>query len=141
MKRVINNLYTLDGGVAQERVNELRTLLGLGTTGASTEFVEHSLATATNDFLVASGSGVFVKKTLAETKAILFNLGISVTGNTGPTLTAAPTTTGAGLKIHTHLNVNNSGGATYDYTYMNEFKGEYVSTSGVMIGIGGIYQL
>lgn len=35
------------------------------------EVVKHSLATAANDFLVASGSGVFVKKTLAETKTIL----------------------------------------------------------------------
>lgn len=35
------------------------------------ETVKHSLATAENDFLVASGSGVIVKKTLAETKTIL----------------------------------------------------------------------
>ena len=35
------------------------------------DVIKHSLATAANDFLVASGSGVFVKKTLAETKAIL----------------------------------------------------------------------
>jgi hypothetical protein len=33
--------------------------------------VLHSLATAANDFLVASGVGVFVKKTLAEVKTIL----------------------------------------------------------------------
>ena len=33
--------------------------------------IAHSLATAANDFIVASGSGVFVKKTLEETKAIL----------------------------------------------------------------------
>jgi len=31
----------------------------------------HSLATAANDFLAASGAGVFVKKTLAQTKTIL----------------------------------------------------------------------
>ena len=35
------------------------------------EVVKHSLATAANDFLVASGAGVIVKKTLAETKTIL----------------------------------------------------------------------
>jgi hypothetical protein len=35
------------------------------------EVVKHSLVTAANDFLVASGNGVVVKKTLAETKAIL----------------------------------------------------------------------
>lgn len=33
--------------------------------------INHSLATAANDFLVASGSGVYIKKTLAETKTIL----------------------------------------------------------------------
>lgn len=33
--------------------------------------INHSLATAVNDFLVASGAGAFVKKTLAEVKAIL----------------------------------------------------------------------
>ena len=33
--------------------------------------IKHALATAANDFLVASGSGVYVKKTLAETKTIL----------------------------------------------------------------------
>jgi hypothetical protein len=36
-----------------------------------TQYVKHSLATAVSDFLVASGAGVFVKKTLAETKTIL----------------------------------------------------------------------
>lgn len=36
-----------------------------------TAFLEHSLATAANDFLVASGSGAYIKKTLAEAQAIL----------------------------------------------------------------------
>ena len=36
-----------------------------------TDYVTHALATAANDFLVASGAGVFVKKTLAETAALL----------------------------------------------------------------------
>ena len=94
MKRVIKNLYTLDGGVAQERVNELRTLLGLGTTSNSTEFVEHALATAANDFLVASGSGVFVKKTLAETKAILY-------ATATPTVIDIPATTTRAIRIGT----------------------------------------
>jgi len=65
---------------------------------------------------------------------------INVSGNTGILLNAAPATTGGGLKIHTHANVNNSGG-TYDLTYINEFKGEFVSTSGTMIGVGAIYAL
>jgi hypothetical protein len=33
--------------------------------------ISHSLATAANDFIIASGNGVFVKKTLAEVKTIL----------------------------------------------------------------------
>lgn len=38
---------------------------------AATDNPIHSLATAVNDFLVASGAGTFVKKTLAETLTIL----------------------------------------------------------------------
>jgi hypothetical protein len=59
----------------------------------------------------------------------------------GATLEMTPGVGGAGLKIHTHANVNNSGGATYDYTFLNEFKGEFVSTSGLMYGVGAIYSL
>jgi hypothetical protein len=36
-----------------------------------TQYIKHSLATAASDFLVASGVGAFIKKTLAEVKAIL----------------------------------------------------------------------
>lgn len=44
-----------------------------------TENVLHNLATAANDFLVASGAGVFVKKTLAEVKTILgFNTNVLI---------------------------------------------------------------
>jgi hypothetical protein len=46
-----------------------------GLTGLSdddhTQYIKHALATAANDFLVASGAGAFVKKTLTETQAIL----------------------------------------------------------------------
>ena len=35
------------------------------------QYIKHSLATAANDFLVASGAGVFVKKTLTEIKTLL----------------------------------------------------------------------
>jgi hypothetical protein len=35
------------------------------------QYIKHSLATAVSDFLVASGAGAFVKKTLAEVKTIL----------------------------------------------------------------------
>lgn len=36
-----------------------------------TQYIKHALATAANDFLVASGAGAYAKKTLAETQAIL----------------------------------------------------------------------
>lgn len=51
-------------------VGDHGTLVGL-TDDDHTQYIKHVLATAANDFLVASGSGVFIKKTLAETKAIL----------------------------------------------------------------------
>jgi len=35
------------------------------------QYIKHSLAEAISDFLVASGAGVFVKKTLAEVKTVL----------------------------------------------------------------------
>jgi hypothetical protein len=35
------------------------------------QYILHSIATAANDFLVASGAGAYVKKTLAETRALL----------------------------------------------------------------------
>ncbi len=44
--------------------------------------VNHALASAANDMLVASGAGAFVKKTLAEVKAIL-GLGDAAYKNTG----------------------------------------------------------
>jgi len=94
MKKVIKNLYTIKGAPATERVNELRTRLGLGTTSNSTEFVEHALATAASDFIVASGSGVFVKKTLAETKAILY-------ASATPAVISIPATTTRAISIGT----------------------------------------
>ena len=42
-----------------------------GDNSANTSSIAHSLATAVNDFVVASGAGAFVKKTLAEVKTIL----------------------------------------------------------------------
>ena len=62
-------------------------LVGL-TDDDHTQYTKHALATAANDFLIASGSGAFVKKTLAETVNIL-NVGNVV----GPTTTAAQTAT------------------------------------------------
>jgi hypothetical protein len=48
---------------------------GLALDGLSDDdhpqYIKHSLATAISDFLVASGAGAFVKKTLAEVKSLL----------------------------------------------------------------------
>ena len=60
------------------------------------EVLKHSLATAENDFLVASGTGVFVKKTLAEAKSILgvggggtASIGITIDGGGSAITTGA----------------------------------------------------
>ena len=45
-------------------------ILGL-TDDDHTQYILHSIADAANDFLVASGADTFVRKTLAETGAIL----------------------------------------------------------------------
>jgi hypothetical protein len=71
MKRVIDNLYTLKGAKSGTRIDELKLQLGIGTDTPSTDYVKHSLATAANDFLVASGSGAFAKQTLAQVKTTL----------------------------------------------------------------------
>ncbi|PJB49391.1 MAG: hypothetical protein CO103_05925, partial [Chloroflexi bacterium CG_4_9_14_3_um_filter_45_9] len=48
---------------------------GADLTGLSDDdhpqYIKHSLATAISDFLVASGAGAFIKKTLAEVKTLL----------------------------------------------------------------------
>lgn len=59
-------------------------------------FVKHSLATAINDFLVASGASAFVKKTLAETKTIL-NWAADITTHAALTATHGVAGTIAGL--------------------------------------------
>jgi hypothetical protein len=57
-------------GTAGGSITDHGNLSGL-TDDDHTQYILHSLATAANDFLVASGSGAYVKKTLAETGAIL----------------------------------------------------------------------
>lgn len=42
-----------------------------GEVDPHTGYILHSIATAVNNFLVASGSGTFIKKTLAEVKTLL----------------------------------------------------------------------
>jgi len=56
-------------GVDSKKVDH-GDLLGLADDD-HTQYIKHSLATAVSDFLVASGAGVFIKKTLAEVQTIL----------------------------------------------------------------------
>jgi phage-related tail fiber protein len=65
--------------------------------------INHALATAVNDMLVASGAGTFVKKTLAEVK-VIFGFGDAAYKNTG----AAAGQVAAGN--HGHANDANIGG-------------------------------
>lgn len=52
-------------------VADHNALSNLAVGDVHTQYVKHALATAVSDFLVASGAGVFIKKTLAEVKTIL----------------------------------------------------------------------
>lgn len=78
-----------------------QTLVGLGG-------IAHSLATAVNDFLVASGAGVFVKKTLAEVKTILdwaadiATHAALATGIHGVGASTVESTTGSQAKVDAH---------------------------------------
>ena len=47
------------------------SLANLTTGDVHTQYVKHALATAANDFLVASGSGVYVKNTLAQVRTLI----------------------------------------------------------------------
>lgn len=118
---------------------DYKSVVELGTGTSSILLLTHN-GTAVVDY------GIKLEKN--STGAITTGLdmgavvtGIKVTGNTGVLINAAPATTGGGLKIHTHANVNNSGGTTYDLTYINEFKGEFTSTTGLMYGVGAIYAI
>lgn len=53
-----------------------------------TQYIKHSLATAVSDFLVASGAGAFVKKTLDEVKTLL-GIGAALVLADGTELTIA----------------------------------------------------
>jgi hypothetical protein len=58
------NTFTIEASI------DHGSIAGLGDDD-HTQYILHSLATAVSDFLIASGSGVFIKKTLAEVGAIL----------------------------------------------------------------------
>lgn len=64
-------MYLGQTEITQNAAVQLIADLRFGSGQGSTRYILHSLATAANDFLVASGVGVFVKKTLAETVTIL----------------------------------------------------------------------
>ena len=92
------------GAFVKKTLAQIKTILGLGdaaykNTGTTTgtvatgnhthsAYIPHSLATAVNDFLVASGGGAFIKKTLAEVKTIL-GLGSAAYTNSTAYATAA----------------------------------------------------
>ncbi len=75
------------------------TLSGL-TDDDHTQYIKHSLATATSDFLVASGSGAFIKKTLAETKTVLGLGSAAYTASTDYAVAAKGVTNG---DSHNHV--------------------------------------
>lgn len=54
-----------------------------------TQYIKHALATAANDFLVASGNGVFVKKTLTEVQTLIVSVPVGTISAYGGT--SAPT--------------------------------------------------
>lgn len=86
--------------------------------------VNHALATATYDMLVASGPGAFVKKTLAEIKAIL-GLGDAAYKSTG----ATSGTVAAG--DHGHTNTSNIGGPYVTATALRLVSG-FVASNGAL---------
>jgi hypothetical protein len=63
---------TITAGTASVTKADVEAVLtGNIISHSHSAYILHSLAIAANDFLVASGIGVFVKKTLAEVKIIL----------------------------------------------------------------------
>lgn len=78
---------------ADARLSDAR----IPTAHGHAENILHSLATAVNDFLVASGVGAFVKKTLAEVKTIL---GLGTAAYTAATDYETPA--GASGKVSDH---------------------------------------
>jgi hypothetical protein len=51
--------------------NNIQTAFNTLDNHVHADYIKHSLATAASDFLVASGAGAFIKKTLAEVKTLL----------------------------------------------------------------------
>ena len=70
LQKVKDHTHQSAGSGVGGKLDHGLALDGLGDDD-HTQYIKHSLATAVSDFLVASGAGAFVKKTLAEVKTIL----------------------------------------------------------------------
>ena len=81
------------------------------------QYIKHSLATAINDFLVASGAGVFVKKTLAEVVTILRTSLDSIYQAAGTYLTSANIEDSI---VDAHTTIAPSGNAVFDALALKE---------------------
>jgi len=147
---------TLTGGLLSADV--IQAGLDHGSIGGltdddHTQYIRHNLSTAANDFLVGSGSNTYIKKTLAETGAILEgdiahdNLQ-SITGTAGqynhPTdanMTVLNNTSGtntgdqsAGDFNHNET-ANKQGGTTDEYYHLTSAQHTVVgNTSGTNTG-------
>ena len=84
MKRLISNLYSLKGGEAVERTNEIKRLLGLGTGSAGFSFTE-----AATTHINMTGNATTCIKTETGTFTTGINLGGTLT--TGITIGACTT--------------------------------------------------
>lgn len=99
-------------------------LTGL-TDDDHTQYILHSLATAENDFLVASGSGAFVKKTLAEVQALVgasaspVKAFVRFVGNASTDLSATYARVGTTVTV----TYNSHGFVAGDYVYLNFTSG------------------
>lgn len=71
------------------------------TGGGGSQYIKHALATTAYDVLMASGPGVFVKKTLAEVQAIFS--AVPVTTNVATTATPIPNMGTVGAIINYNL--------------------------------------
>jgi len=108
------------------------------------EYITHGLATAINDFIIASGNGVFVKKTLAEVKAILgLELGSELIDGAAiaadcesedeqmfdlDTAESAPTITLSNIKVH----------GKYDFSINKSISGDTTIT---LAGTGMVFEM
>jgi polygalacturonase len=106
-------------GVSSGAVSDHGALSGLSDDD-HTQYIKHDLATAADDFLVASGIGVFIKKTLAEVKSIL-GLGSAAYTASSDYAPAAQGVTGGDSHDHNggdgaqidHVNLANKGTNTH----------------------------